>query len=49
MLDRYNFLCLNEKEETSYRTYDGYKSTLNVTLQPNNSPRIKKTEKNMNS
>ena len=31
-LDRFNFLCLNKKEETYYRAYDGCKSTIDLTL-----------------
>ena len=32
ILDRFNLLCLNEKEETYYRAYDGKKSTIDLTL-----------------
>ena len=32
ILDKINFLCLNETEETYYRTYDGYKLTIDLTL-----------------
>ena len=31
-LDRYNLFCLNEKEETYYRAYDGRKLTIDLTL-----------------
>ena len=29
---KYNLFCLNKKEETYYRTYDGCKSTIDITL-----------------
>ena len=32
ILDRYNLLCLDEKEKTYYRAYDGCKSTIYLTL-----------------
>ena len=32
ILDSYDLLCLNEKEETYYRAYDGCKSTIDLTL-----------------
>ena len=32
IVDRFNLLCLNEKEETYYRAYDGYKLTIDLTL-----------------
>ena len=32
ILDRYNLLCLNEKEETYYRVYEGCKLTIDLTL-----------------
>ena len=32
ILDRYNLLCLNEKEETYYRAYDYCKLTIDLTL-----------------
>ena len=32
ILDRHNLLCLNEKEETYYRAYDGCKSTIDLTF-----------------
>ena len=31
-LEKYNLLCLNEKEETYYRAYDGCKSAIGLTL-----------------
>ena len=31
ILDRYNLLCLNDKEETYYRTYNSCKSTIDLT------------------
>ena len=39
ILDRYNLFCLNEKEQTYYRAYNGYKSTIdralaNLTIAP---------------
>ena len=32
ILDKFNLLCLNEKEETYYRAFDGIKSTIDLTL-----------------
>ena len=32
ILDRFNLLCLNEKEETYYRAFDGAKSTIDLTI-----------------
>ena len=32
ILDRFNILYLNEKEETYYRAYNGYKSTIDLPL-----------------
>ena len=32
ILDKFNFLCLDEKEEAYYRAYDGCKSTIDLTL-----------------
>ena len=32
IIDDYNLLCLNNKEETYYRTHDGSKSTIDLTL-----------------
>ena len=32
ILDRFNLLCLNEKEETYYRAYNGCEFTLDLTL-----------------
>ena len=31
-LDKFNLLCLNEKEETYYRAFDGIKSNIDLTL-----------------
>ena len=28
ILDRFDLLCLNKKEETQYRAYNGFKSTI---------------------
>ena len=33
ILDEFNFLCLNEKEETYYRALDGCKSTKDVAIE----------------
>ena len=30
--DKFNLLCLNEKEETYYRAYEGCKSTIDLTF-----------------
>ena len=30
--NRYNLICINEKEETHYRAYDGCKSTIDLTI-----------------
>ena len=32
IFNRFNLLCLNEKEETYYRAYDGRKSRIDLTL-----------------
>ena len=32
ILDRFNILCLNEKEKTYYRAYDSCKMTIDLTL-----------------
>ena len=35
ILDDYNLLCLNDKEETYYTVHDGCKSTIDLTLVSN--------------
>ena len=35
IVDDYNLLCLNDKEETYYRVHDGCKSTIDLTLVSN--------------
>ena len=32
LLNRYNLLCINKKEETYYRAFDGSKSTIDLTI-----------------
>ena len=32
ILDRYNLLCINKKEETYYKAFDSSKSTINLTV-----------------
>ena len=32
IFNRYNLLCLNEKEKTYYRAFDGCKLTIDLTL-----------------
>ena len=32
ILDEFNLLCLNEKEETYYKTFDGSKSTIDLAI-----------------
>ena len=32
ILDRFNLLCLDEKEKTYYKAYDGCKLTIDLTL-----------------
>ena len=32
ILDRYNLMCINKKEETYYRALHGRKSTMNLTI-----------------